>query len=108
MQYGNLAQAVAAYREACFYMDTLEPKPEGYRELREKLASAVAELDKRYKDQRFNADRAINLSDWETAKKEMRILLDIVTDTEDPRHTEAKAKLVDVEKRLSKMKGAKK
>lgn len=108
VQYGNLAQSVAAYREACFYMDTLEPKPEGFRELREKLASAVAELDKRYKDQRFNADRAINLSDWETARRELRILLDIVTDTDDPRHTEAKAKLVDVEKRLSRQKGAKK
>lgn len=107
VQYGNLAAAVAAYREAKFYMETLEPKPDGFRELGEKLDAATTELDKRYKDQRFIADRAINLGDWETARKELRTLLDIVTDQEDTRHTEAKAKLVDVEKRLSRKKGSK-
>ena len=105
VRYGNISDAVAAYREAVFYLDTLEPKPDGYRALKEKLETAVAELDRRYRDQRFAADRAINLSDWDAARRELRTLLDIVADTDDPRHTEAKAKLVDVEKRLSRKKG---
>lgn len=105
VQYGNTAAAVAAYREACFYLETLEPKPGDFRALHEKLENAEAELESRYKEQRFLADRAINLGDWAKAKEELTILLQIVTDQEDPRHTEAKAKLVDVEKRLSKKKG---
>jgi signal recognition particle subunit SEC65 len=48
------------------------------------------------------ADRAINLQDWETAKRELRILCDLVPDKKDPRHTEASGKLMDVESRIKK------
>ena len=62
----------------------------------------AAELEKRYRDQRFLADRAINLGDWATAQRELRVLCDLVPDAKDPRHAEASAKLLDVEGRIKK------
>lgn len=104
VEYGNLNASVKAYREAVFYLETVSPKPEDYAALKEKLATAESELDRRYKDQRFNADRAINLGDWEVAAGELRILCQLVPDKDDDRYAEASAKLVDVESRLAKAK----
>ncbi|MGN0855292.1 MAG: FHA domain-containing protein [Kiritimatiellia bacterium] len=104
VEYGNLSAAVKAYKEAIFYLDTVNPKPVGYPALREKLSTSEAELARRYKDQRFRADRAINLGDWETAKAELRTLCDMVPERDDPRHAEANAKLVDVENRIKRAK----
>ena len=108
VEYGNLSACVDAYKEAVFYLDTINPKPQDYAKLREKLDNATAALDERYREQRFLADKALNLSDWETAKKELAILMQIIPDREDERHIEAKAKLVDVEHRLSAGKSKKK
>ncbi len=104
VDYGNLSACVKAYREAVFYLDTVNPKPEGYPALKDKLAEAEAELAQRYRDQRFLADKAINLADWEAARRELRILCDIVPEKDDPRHAEANAKLVDVENRIKNAK----
>lgn len=104
VEYGNLASAVKAYKEAVFYLETVNPKPAAYPELKEKLRRAVAELDVRYRDQRFLADKAINLGDWERARDELRILCDLVPDKTDPRHAEANSKLVDVEARINNAK----
>ena len=102
VQYGNLAAALEAYKEAIFYLETVNPKPADYGELVNRLQQASTELDKRYRDQRFLADRAINLQDWATAQRELRILCEIVPNTKDPRHAEASAKLLDVESRMKK------
>lgn len=104
VEYGNLSAAVKAYKEAIYYLDTVNPKPEGYPTLKEKLSEAEAELARRYKDQRFLADKAINLGDWETARVELRTLCDMVPEKNDPRHAEANAKLVDVENRIRRAK----
>ena len=102
VQHGNLAAALAAYDEAVFYLDTVNPKPADYGELVSKRQQTADELDKRYRDQRFLADRALNLQDWTTAQRELRILCELVPDTKDPRHAEASAKLLDVESRMKK------
>ena len=102
VQYGNLSAALAAYREAVFYLETVNPKPEGYGALVARRDEVAAELEKRYRDQRFLADRAINLGDWATARRELRVLCDLVPDAKDPRHAEASAKLLDVEGRIKK------
>lgn len=99
---GNLAAAIAAYDEAIADLETINPKPEGYEDLARKRREAVAELDRRYKDQRFVADRAINMGDWERAGVELRVLLEMVPDAQDKRHIEARGKLLDVEQRLKK------
>ncbi|MBR1588436.1 MAG: FHA domain-containing protein [Kiritimatiellae bacterium] len=102
VQHGNLAEALAKYDEAVFYLETVNPKPADYGELVSRRQQAAAELDKRYRDQRFLADRAINLQDWATAQRELRVLCEIVPGAKDPRHAEAAAKLLDVESRMKK------
>jgi hypothetical protein len=100
VEYGNLDASVRAYREAVFYLDTINPKPPEYAAYREALERSAGELDRRYADQRFKADRALNLSDWETARVELRILCQMVPDRDDDRYREAAAKLSDVEQRI--------
>ena len=100
VQNGNLFAAVTAYKEAMFYLETVNPKPECYEQARSGCERAIAELDQRYADRRFLANRAINLAQWETAQRELIALLELIPDRNDDRHREATSKLVDVEKRL--------
>jgi len=100
VQHGNLFGAVAAFREALFYLETVNPKPECAETARQGLKNSQEELDRRYADQRFLADRAINLGEWDTARRELLVLLEMVPDRTDDRNREATAKLIDVEKRL--------
>ena len=100
VQHGNLAGSVAAYKEAIFYLDTVDPKPDCIHAAREGLAAAKEELDKRYGDQRFVVDRAIKLGDWDLARSELRVLMEMIPDRRDDRNREASAKLIDVEKRM--------
>ena len=107
VEYGNLSAAVKAYKDALFYLETINPKPDGYAEIQEKLARTEAELKQRYEDQRFLADKAMNLGDWEAAQNELKILCELVPERDDPRHAEANARLVDVENRMKKASGGK-
>ena len=107
VEYGNLSAAVKAYKDALFYLETINPKPDGYAEIKEKLARTEEELKQRYEDQRFLADKAMNLGDWEVAQNELKILCELVPDRDDPRHAEANARLVDVENRMKKARGGK-
>ena len=102
VNYGNLAAALKLYDEAVMDLETVNPKPEDYGELIAKRDIVRAELDRRYRDQRFEADRAVNMGDWERARSELRILCEMIPDHQDTRHAEASAKLVDVENRLKK------
>ena len=102
VEYGNLNDTVKAYREAVVHLETVDPKPEGYAELRRKCDRAVEELDKRYREQRFLADKAINMSEWEEAREQLQILLALVPDKGDKRHQEANSKLIDVEQRMKR------
>ena len=102
VNYGNLAAALKLYDEAVMDLETVNPKPADYGELITKRDMVRAELDRRYKDQRFEVDRAVNMGDWDKAVRELRILCELVPDSRDPRHAEAAAKLVDVESRIKK------
>ena len=102
VNYGNLAAALKLYDEAVMDLETVNPKPEDYGELITKRDMVRAELDRRYKDQRFEVDRAVNMGDWERAIRELKILCELVPDNRDPRHAEAAAKLVDAESRIKK------
>ena len=100
VQHGNLFGSVAAFKEALFYLETVNPKPECAETARQGLDKSQSELDRRYADQRFLANRAINLGEWDTARRELQVLLEMVPDRADDRNREATAKLIDVEKRL--------
>ena len=105
VNYGNLAAAIAAYREAVFYLETVNPKPDIGTEAIEGVRRASEELDKRYADQRFRADKALNLSQWESAKAELQVLLEMVPDRRDDRNRDARAKLLSAENNLKKKGG---
>lgn len=100
VNHGNLFAAVAAYREAMFYLETVNPKPACAAAARDGLAAAKAELERRYADQSFTVDKALNQGRWEDAKRELAVLLEMVPDRDDDRHRNAAAKLVDVERRM--------
>ena len=100
-----LAAAIAAYKEAIFYLETVNPKPEGAAEALEGVRRASAELDKRYADQRFRADKALNLSQWETARNELLVILEMVPDRRDDRNRDARSKLLSAEGYLKKKGG---
>lgn len=102
VNYGNLSAALKLYDEAVMDLETVNPKPADYSELITKRDMARAELDRRYKDQRFEVDRAVNMGDWDRAVRELKILCELIPDSRDSRHAEAAAKLVDVENRVKK------
>ena len=102
VNHGNLAAALKLYDEAIMDLETVNPKPRDYGDLVTKRNMAREELERRYRDQRFEADRAVNLGDWPAALKELRILCEMIPDDRDPRHAEAAAKLMDVEGRIKK------
>lgn len=102
VQYGNVAEALEKYDEAVFLLETVNPKPPLYAALVERRREVQAELKKRYAEQRFLADRAINLGDWDAALRELKVLCEMVPDVRDERNAEARAKLLDVESRMRK------
>jgi hypothetical protein len=102
VQYGNLFGAVAAFKEAIFYLETVNPKPPCAEDAHKGLEDAQKELERRYRDQRFLADRAINLQRWDDARRELGVLMEMIPDRGDERNREATAKLIDVEKRMKK------
>ena len=100
IDYGNTYLAIKRFKEAAFYLDTVDPKPDFYGDIVTGLSKAEEELNKGYEEQRFLADRAINLKDWNTAARELRILREMIPDRDDERYIEAGRKLLDVENRL--------
>lgn len=100
VEFGNIAAAIKAYDESIFYLDTINPKPEWFNQVRDNSRTAKEELDKRYKEQLFKADRAINIGHWEEAKMELGLLMEMIPDPEDDRHKTAERKLLDVTNRI--------
>ena len=105
VNYGNLASAIAAFKEALFYLETVNPKPDCAADAREGERKAAAELARRYEDQRFRADKALNLSQWETARAELKVILEMVPDRRDNRNRDARSKLLSAESHLKKKGG---
>lgn len=102
VKYGNIAAALKSFKEAKWYLETVEPKPEYYPEVISYIRDCKSELDKRYKDQNFLAERAIKLREWEQAARELRILCQIIPERDDKRNQDARKKLLDVESRIKK------
>ncbi|MGN0826492.1 MAG: FHA domain-containing protein [Kiritimatiellia bacterium] len=96
----NLSNAIRAYSEAIYYMDALDPRPEFYSDATQKKSAAESELQQLCNDHNINAVRAINIKDWETAKVELRAILELVPDRADSRNQAAASKLVEVEARI--------
>lgn len=105
VNHGNLASAIAAYQESQFYLETVNPKPAFMKDVISGLGRAKAELAKRYTDQRFLADKAMNLAQWDVACEELKVLLEMIPDRKDDRHRDARQKLISAENNLKKKGG---
>jgi len=99
VQYGNIAAALKKYTEAKVFLDTVEPKPADYASLEARRREVEAELERRFTEQRFRADRAIKMEDWEGARRELRVLCEMIPDQKDKRHRNAASQLRDIEVR---------
>ena len=97
---GNLALSIKHYTEGLDYLETLDLKPDLHGRIKMGLAKAKSEQDVRYKDYKFNADRAIRLGDWREADQQLRVLSELIPDRDDHRHETIIAKQLEVEEHL--------
>lgn len=102
MKYGNLAMALKSFTESDTYLETVDPKPDFYPEVVASITDCKKILGEKYNDQNFRVERSMKLGDWEESSKELRILLEMFPDGNDPRSQDARKKLLDVEKHLEK------
>ncbi len=100
---GNLALAIQSFEEAEFNLSTVEQKPDYYGDMLTLMRDCREELQKRYEDRNFQAEKAIRLKQWEEAARELRILCEIIPDRGDERSREARTKLLEIETRLKTM-----
>jgi FHA domain len=97
----NLFNAIRAYKECEWYLETLEPKPDFYGEAVSSRADCERELQRRYDDLWFVAERAVKLRDWKEADRQLKVICEMIPDRSDKRNVEASKKLVDVERHLT-------
>ena len=100
LAYGNLAAAIKKLTEAQWYLETVEPKPPFYPDVVTLRRDAKEAQDTKHDNHNFTAARAIRMSEWEDAARELRIIRELVPDRGDPRNKEATKKLIDVERRI--------
>lgn len=98
---GNLAKAIRALTEAEWYLETIEPKPDFYAEILSRRSDCERELQRRYENLWFMAERSVKLRDWKEAAVQLRRVCEMIQDRSDDRHRNAYKKLVDVERRLA-------
>lgn len=97
----NLFKAIRAYKECEWYLETIEPKPDFYGETVSARADGERELQRRYDDLSFLAERAVKLRDWKEAERQLRVILEMIPDSSDDRYRMADKKMVDVGRHLS-------
>jgi len=100
--YENLFLSICSFKEAKLYLETIEPKPDYYPDVITGLTDSEEVLQKRYDDNLFRVQRAIQLRDWPTAAQHLRIICEIIPARTDERHKKAQTKLLDVERRIEK------
>jgi hypothetical protein len=101
---GNLSEAISSFKEAAWYLETVEVKPDYYADILASRRTCEEALNQNYEEQSFRAERAIRLREWATAAAELRILLELIPDREDERHIEARKELLEVDARMEAMK----
>jgi len=96
---GNLSAAIKSFKEAEWYLETVEEKPDFYSDILASRRVCLDELKQSYEEHNFQTERAIRLRDWNAAAEELKILLELIPDREDQRNKEARKKLIEVDAR---------
>ena len=97
----NLFQSIRNYEQVELYLQAIEPKPVYYEEAIADLQQARMDLDEALDAEEFQADRAMNLRDWESASRSLRAICDMIPDRNEKRYRDAERKLLIVERKLN-------
>lgn len=100
VRFENLWNAIRSFREAEWYLETVDRKPDFYADIVHQMNVCAAELDKRYEDTNFRAQKAIRLRDWAQAAKELRVICEMIPAREDKRHAQARRDLLEAENQM--------
>lgn len=95
----NLGEGIKSLDLAKWYLESVEPKPEYYADIRGLKRMCKESLVQKYDDLNFRAKRSIRLREWGVAAQELRTILELISDAADPRNEEARKELLDVERR---------
>jgi len=98
---GNLFKAIRSYTECEWYLETIEPKPGFYGEAISAKADCQREMQRRYEDLLFLAERAVKLREWKEADRQLKVMRDMIPDPSDERYRNVDKKMVDVARHLS-------
>lgn len=100
VRHGNLAESVRQFTLALWYLETIEPKPDYFPRVLQGLERSQTELNERYNDLLFRAERSIKLRDWEDAARTLRVMLELIPDRSDERNQTTERRLITVERYL--------
>jgi len=101
VKYANIALSVRHFDEADLLLETIEPKPDYYADIVRIRNDAKRDLEQRYEDQKFRAERAIRLRDWPEASAALQAICELIPDRADSRNEEARKQLLDVQRRMN-------
>lgn len=96
----NLYNSIKRYELALWYLDYVTPKPSFYKDILARQAKAEDKLEKRYKDIDFRAIQAARMKEWGEAVRQLRIVIEMIPNTEDERYKNARKRLLEAEGRL--------
>jgi pSer/pThr/pTyr-binding forkhead associated (FHA) protein len=97
----NLYNAIQAYKECEWYLETIQPKPAFYAEATSAKADCTRELQRRFEDLWFLAERSVKLREWKEADRQLKVICEMIPDRSDERNRNASKNLVDVERHLT-------
>jgi pSer/pThr/pTyr-binding forkhead associated (FHA) protein len=100
VDYGNLSESIVNLKQAEWYLETVDPKPDYYPEMITLMNDAQMELKEKYDDQNFLAEQAMKLKEWRVAKKELEQIIAMIPNRSDKRNIEARRKLVEAKRRI--------
>lgn len=98
---GNLHNAIRAYKECEWYLETIQPKPDFYAEATSAKNECIRELQRRYEDLWFLAERSVKLREWKEAERQLKVICEMIPDRSDDRNRNAGRSLLDVERHLT-------
>lgn len=98
---GNLYNAIRAYKECEWYLETIQPKPAFYNEASKAKADCIRELQRRFDDLWFLAERSVKLREWKEADQQLKAICEMIPDRSDERNRNASKNLVEVERHLA-------
>ena len=107
VEHGNIAAAIASYREAISYAEQFLPRPSGYDTLKKKCENAERMLSERFEEQRKIANIADTQKNWRKKRDHLRIILEMIPDESDSRHRAARNELNMTDEMLSGRRKAK-